>query len=456
MTPYFLPYQVEWLQDTSRIKIWEKSRRIGATYVQSFEDVDDILQGRVKKVWFTSADESAAVEYIDYCKQWTGIFGSIILKATNDDQALVEGEFKHTITLSNGGKIIAMSSNPKAFRSKGGKVVWDEAAWHDDPKKMWAALRPCITWGFPLRIISTHNGKGSLFNEFIEDIKSGKLRWSLHTTSIYTAVQQGLADKIVGKLLTPQEQEEWIEEERRNVNDEDVWEQEYNCTPVDATTAYLPYDLINSCESAVPIPIYKGTDEMALEGQYQNLYIGMDIGRKKDLSVIWGIERVGRTNHTRFVHIMQGERFSEQRRVLFHYLSLPPFRRACIDATGIGMQLGEEAEEKFGKSRVEAIQFSGAIKEEMAVKAKSMMEDMLLIIPKDEAVRKDFHAIKKITTASGHIRFDVSRNETDGHGDRFYACILANHAVAESRELVQPKSRRNPIMKMRDRLKGYM
>lgn len=30
---YFLPYQQRWLNDNSKVKIWEKSRRIGATYV---------------------------------------------------------------------------------------------------------------------------------------------------------------------------------------------------------------------------------------------------------------------------------------------------------------------------------------------------------------------------------------------------------------------------------------
>ena len=44
---YFLPYQMRWLNDNSKIKIWEKSRRIGATYVQSFEDVQDCINKRV-------------------------------------------------------------------------------------------------------------------------------------------------------------------------------------------------------------------------------------------------------------------------------------------------------------------------------------------------------------------------------------------------------------------------
>ena len=59
-TSFFLPYQVRWLNDKSKVKIWEKSRRIGATYVQSYEDVRDCVKRTVPAVWFSSADESAA------------------------------------------------------------------------------------------------------------------------------------------------------------------------------------------------------------------------------------------------------------------------------------------------------------------------------------------------------------------------------------------------------------
>ena len=74
---FFLPYQTRWLNDKSKIKIWEKSRRIGATYVQSYEDVVDCVKKKVPAVWFSSADESAAREYIFYCKQWANLFNVV-------------------------------------------------------------------------------------------------------------------------------------------------------------------------------------------------------------------------------------------------------------------------------------------------------------------------------------------------------------------------------------------
>ena len=57
LNKYFMPYQLDWLNDDSPVKIWEKSRRIGATYVQSYEDVRDCVLKKVPSVWFSSADD---------------------------------------------------------------------------------------------------------------------------------------------------------------------------------------------------------------------------------------------------------------------------------------------------------------------------------------------------------------------------------------------------------------
>lgn len=56
----FFPYQKRWLLDKSKVKIFEKSRRIGGTWVQSFEDVVDCIEQPGLKVFFSSADMTAA------------------------------------------------------------------------------------------------------------------------------------------------------------------------------------------------------------------------------------------------------------------------------------------------------------------------------------------------------------------------------------------------------------
>lgn len=431
---YFLPYQIDWLNDTSQIKVWEKSRRIGATYVQAYEDVRDVVLGNVPAVWFSSADESAAKEYILYCAQWAKLFD----KGARDlgEQVLESDKSIKTFTIefTNGKRINALSSNPKAFRSKGGKVVLDEFAFHNDAVALWKAAKPVITWGYPLRILSTHHGKQTLFYKFIESIKSGKLNWSLHTTTIFDAVEQGLVDKIYKRKTTKQEREDWLKEQEENSFDRTTWLEEYCCTPVDEATAFLSYEQIFSIER-------EGIIDDVILSEAKNLYIGVDIGRKKDLTVIWITEEVEKFLFTRKVIELERTPFKSQKEILFTYLSLPGFRRACIDATGLGMQLAEEAQDRFGRYRVEPITFTGKVKEELAYNLLRMVEDRQIFIPPDKNIREDLHSVRKITTASNNIRFDVQQSEVSGHADRFWALALCCYAAKRNTGITFAKSK---------------
>lgn len=434
---YFLPYQIDWLNDTGQIKVWEKSRRIGATYVQAFEDVNDVVLGNVPAVWFSSADESAAKEYILYCAQWAKLFD----KGARDlgEQVLESDKSIKTFTIefTNGRRINALSSNPKAFRSKGGKVVLDEFAFHNDAVALWKAAKPVITWGFPLRILSTHKGKQSLFYKFVESIKSGKLNWSLHTTTIFDAVEQGLVDKIYKRKTTKEEREAWLQEQEENSFDRTTWLEEYCCTPVDEATAFLSYEQIFSIErEGILDNVGEG---LALPGK--NIYIGVDIGRKKDLTVLWIAEEVEKFLFTRKVIELERTPFKSQKEILFTYLSLPGFRRACIDATGLGMQLAEEAQDRFGRYRVEPITFTGKVKEELAYNLLRMVEDRQIFIPPDKNIREDLHSVRKITTASNNIRFDVQQSEVSGHADRFWALALCCFAAKSNAGVTFAKSK---------------
>ena len=416
-SPFFLPYQMRWLKDKSKVKIWEKSRRIGATYVQSYEDVRDCVYKKVPAVWFSSADESAAKEYIDYCEQWVKVFnmsakslGEVIIDSDKDIKALV-------IEFKNGTKIHALSSNPKAFRSKGGKVVLDEFAFHKSAMELWQAARPCITWGYPLRILSTHNGQNCLYYKFIDQTLKGKLNWSHHKVTIFDAVQEGLVDKIYNRETNKDEKESWLEEQRRDCFDEFTWQQEFCCVAIDEASAFLPYDMISSCELQ---DVLKD-----LENIKGDLYVGIDIGRRKDLTVIWCLEVFEKTKYTRKVKVLEKTPFQTQYEIISEILKHPKLRRCCIDSTGLGMQIAEIAQTQFGKYRVEAVMFTNKSKEEMAYNLRTNFEDKSVFIPSDHDIREDLHSIRKIVTAAGNIRFDADTSEVNGHADRFWALALA-------------------------------
>lgn len=452
-SPYFFPYQVEWLKDRSRIKIWEKSRRIGATYVQAYEDVEDCITKAVPSVWFSSADESAAKEYINYCAMWANLF-QVVGEEIGEEALEGEKDIKvFYIQFANGTRINALSSNPKAFRSKGGKVVLDEFAFHKNAKELWRAAKPVITWGYPLRILSTHNGKNCLYYSHLTDAE--KNGWSKLTTTIQTAVDQGLADKITGRKLTQKEREEWLEQEKKECADIYTWNQEYCCIPVDETTAFLPYDLIAKCENDSCRHALNATtqDIRQWTNPSDSLYIGMDIGRKKDLSVIWLGQETAGFIVTLGVWVMEKTPFHIQRSLLFSLLDIPQVRRCCIDETGMGIQLAEEARFAYG-SKAEPVWFTGRSKEEIAFQLYRKFEDRHIAIPAHDDIRNDLHSIQKITTAAGNIRFDqAADNNVMGHADRFWALGLMVHAACSTPAAFFPVSGRK--RESNQLLKGY-
>ncbi len=442
---FFLKYQKDWLNDNSKVKLAAKSRRIGLSWVQSFEDVRDALtlkiRNKVCDVWFTSADLSAAKEYINYCKFWAKAFnaglydlGEVVIDEEKGIKAL-------SLEFSNGARINAISSNPSAFRSKGGKVVIDEFAFHKNPNELWKAAKPVITWGYPLRIISSLNGTNNLFYKFIQLIKQGKLNWSLHEIDIFKAVNDGLVDKIYDRQTTGEERKAWLDELKESCGDDVTWQQEFCCVAVDEASAFITYEDINAC--------CEDTLFADLSGVKDDLYLGFDVARKKDLSVICVFEKKGSVFFLRHFVELKNVQFQEQKRILFGLMKHEKVRRLCIDSTGIGMQMAEDTQLEFGKSRVEAITFTSKAKEELAYKLYYAFQDRNIRFPNIEAIKDDIHSIRRIPTSAGAIRFEADRSETDGHADRFWSFALAIFAGTD-----KPYQKPTIISKRADIYKG--
>ena len=277
-------------------------------------------------------------------------------------------------------------------------------------------------WGYPIRILSTHKGK-TLFYKFVQDTLRGKTGWSLHRIPIQLAVAEGLVDKIYGRPTTEEERVAFIEELRRNCRLEEIFQEDYCCNPQDSTTSFFPYDLLATVEKHdILVPFER------LQLLPGNLYAGWDVARKKDLSVIYIIERLGPLRIVRFIKRFENTRFSVQYEFCDKVLKLRNLVRMCIDQTGMGLPVTERAQELHGKYRVEGVTMTNAVKETLAVNAKNIIEDRYAQIPDDEIVRESFHAIQKEVTASGNVRFDADRTEEIGHADDFWAFALAEHA----------------------------
>ncbi|MFP3944322.1 MAG: terminase large subunit domain-containing protein [Alphaproteobacteria bacterium] len=424
----FLPYQERWLQDRSRFKIVEKSRRVGFTYVQAYEDTVDAARSTdAMDVWFSSADETAAKEYINYCGGWARLLD---IGAKDFGESLIDKEEdlkSFWINFASGKRITALSSSPKNFRSKGGKLVLDEFAFHRDPEAMWKAAAPIVTWGYPIRILSTYNGKGNRYYRMVQNAKNGrgKHKFEVHTVTIEDAVRDGLVDKILGRKATDAERAAFIEECREIAGDEETYLQEYMCEPVDEATAWLTWEMIGACQhgkAGKPI-FYEGGD----------CYVGMDIARRRHLTVIWVIERVGDVLWTREVIALKNASFKAQDDELDRVMSSYRVRRVCMDQTGIGEKPVEDAKRRHGAYRVEGVLFTPAAKHHLANLGKEAFEDRTARIPESRQISESHHAVRKLITAAGNPRFDAEASEV-GHADEFWAHMLALHAAEETNQ----------------------
>jgi phage FluMu gp28-like protein len=437
-----LGYQQNWIKDNSIMKLMEKGRRIGVSYATAYErDSKHAQEDWNLDSWISSRDEPTSRLVIRDCKT----FAKILHIGAQDLglQVLDEkGGSGHVLRFANGTQINSVAGNPDVFAGKGGDVLLDEFALREDPRGVFTVAGPTIDWGGTLAIISTHRGSANYFNELVREIneRGNPKRFSHHRVTLQDALDQGFLYKLQSKLRPGDERLEMDEAEyfnyqRSRAADEESFLQEYMCVPGDDAGAFLSYDLIARCEySANQLNQFKIVREGKTIGTFDlfkdaknPLYVGVDVGRVRDLTVIWVDEKIGDTNWTRLIIEMQNKTFDEQEASLYEVLGHPLMRRACIDNTGLGRQFAERAQTKFGQFKVEPVTFTGAVKEELAYPVRSGFEDRTERIPSDPLIRTDLRAIKKETTLSGNIRFTADAGP-GGHADRFWAKALSKHA----------------------------
>jgi phage FluMu gp28-like protein len=431
---FLLPYQARWVGDRAIMKIMEKSRRIGISYASAYEDVRrHSLAGNRLQTWVSSRDELTARQYVRDCMGFAKVLHAAAVdmgeKILTDDRG--NSHSVHVIDFANGQPLHSLSSNPDAFAGRGGFVKLDEFALRKDPGMVYAIAAPTIDWGGSLAIISTHRGSGNYFHTLTREIteKGNPKKFSHHRVTLQDALDQGFLWKLQSKLAAgdprlDMDEAEYFDYQRGRARDEETFLQEYMCVPADDAAAFLEYALIDSA-AYPPGEAWRYSLDQARACR-NPLYAGVDIGRTRDLTALIVFEKVGGVYFLRHRLDLQNKPFSEQEAEIYPWLEL--CARACIDRTGLGMQFAERAAQRFGKYRIEGVNFSGPVKEELAYPVRSAFEDRAIRIPfGDDALVADLRKVRKETTAAGNVRFVADAGE-DGHADRFWALALAIHA----------------------------
>jgi phage FluMu gp28-like protein len=420
---YLLPYQVKWIEDRRGLRIMEKGRQIGMTTADALDSVfKAVAEDGAMDVWVSSKDLPTARDYLRKCKRWAEYLEQVTVEQWEIfDAAKDRGAF--TLRFSSGKCIFAVSSSPKAWVGKTGHIKLDEFALHENPKELFELAKPCATWGGQLSILSTHYGDQTVFHEILQGIKRGgnPMGWSHHRVTLQDAVEAGLVEKINQASGRNESREEFMRRMRLECLDEEGWLQQFCCVPADDDSTFITHEMITQCEAAGCMQSFEELSQATNE-----LYAGVDIGRKEHLCVIDVGEKIGDVIWDRMRIELRGATFAEMEEELRQVLELPQLRRACIDATGLGMQLAETAKNEFGW-KAEPVTFTAAVKEQLAYGLRTALEGRRLRLDPNPKLRADLRGVRKAITVAGNLRFDGETK--DGHCDRFWAKALRQHAV---------------------------
>ena len=437
LSEYFLPYQRRWILDDARMKLYAKSRRIGITYATSFRVNDKCLRRPGTVQWVTSRDEFTAREFItDYIAKWAAA-ANVVCRGLAGESAVVidplHGIRAYTAEYGNRSRVISLSSTPEAFAGKGGDILIDEADLHRDSGKVIDMALSCTTWGGQLEMVSALSVDGSPESPFCRMLREAEhganaMGWSVHRTNILDAVQEGFVERINEMTGEGPDREEWLKQMHAKCRTEDAWRTQYLIEPAEAGGALLDYGMIGACEVDAE-DLRKALQEQPKAERYA----GYDVGRKKDVGVYFEVTRIGDVLWQSAYEVMEEMPFRMQADALARRLDDGRLGRLCIDATGIGMMLAEEMQERFGKYRVEDVTFTASVKSALAIPVRAAFESRGIRILADDILRHDLHKIVRSVTAAGNVRYDAGRDET-GHSDRFWALALAVHAAGRGNE----------------------
>ena len=433
-------YQQKWIADRSRFKIGMFARQTGKTFTTTLDIVDSCLRaeaagGRERWVILSRGERQAKEAMEEGVKRHAAAY-SLALSSYTDTFVDSDSRARYNaleVVLPGSSRITALPANPDTARGFSANVFLDEFAFHRDSRKIWAALFPVISNGYRVIITSTPNGKGNKFYELMTDRDAGKI-WSRHTVDIHQAVREGL----------PRD----VEQLRAALTDPDAWAQEFELHWLDEASAWLSFDLINACEHD-----HAGNPAHIRGGE---MYLGVDIGRRNDLFVIWAVERLGDVLWTREVITARRATFREQAALLDDAMHRYNPLRVCIDQTGMGEKPVEDAQFQYGASRVEGVLFTAQTKLRLATLGKEAFEDRRIRIPLGDAeIRADLHKIRQEVGATGVPRF-VAERDGAGHADRAWACFLAIAAAENPSGAVEYVSGAAPAATPYDELMAYM
>jgi phage FluMu gp28-like protein len=441
--PVLMGYQARWVADPAQLKVAEKGRRVGLTWAEASDDVLIAAAEGGSNVFYISATEDMAREYIEACALFARAYNLAagdVGQSLYDDGDDVEGNRRYIKTYEisfprTGRRIVGLSSRPTNLRGKQGVVVLDEAAFAGDLQALLKAAMAMLLWGDKVRIISTHNGTDNPFAQLVDEVRAGKrgsqAEATVHRITFRDAVADGLFRRVClrkGKPWSAEAEAAWVVAAYRFYGEHAA--EELDAIPSASAGAYLSLALIHERMTALP-PEQGGpalvrmawTDGFAymsedarraaiqawcreqLEPHLARLaplrrhVFAQDFARNRDQSVmVVADEDSALVHRPRLTVELANCPFSSQEQIAHYIISrLPRWRGGAVDATGNGAALAEALAQTYGVEMVEQVKLHDGFYLAHMPKLKAALQDGTLTdIPRDDQLEQDLRAIKLV------------------------------------------------------------
>lgn len=427
----FLPYQQEWILNDAKRSIYVKSRRIGITWAEAFWSVRRRLKHRIDHV-FCTLNEKTAQEFIRYCVR----FAKAVNIALQQEYIDLNGATSEVLTFPNGARVIVVSSNPSSLRGMGGDLTLDEFDWQENQEALYTAAQPVIQWGGCLRLISTFCP--SQVTPFCQITKHPEeKKFKLFKTTLLDAVSEGLAEMVPGdhqKLLPDVEacRAAFVAEIRESCLTEGQYKQEYLCEHSDQA-AIVSAEAYDKCV----LPGFVVSRDMPTIDMTKcgPLYVGIDVGRSKDNTVVTIIEqgedakappKFRRVYRTILIRILNGMSFHSQYEIIASLIHSPKVKKCLIESNGIGAGLAEQLESNF-PGKAYAWVTTNTNKGNAIERFAGWIAQQRIGLSGDADIKEDILALQRIVGTTGRTTYDGQSKL--GHCDSFISGALALEAA---------------------------
>jgi phage FluMu gp28-like protein len=432
------PYQKKLLLDPGRFRMINKSRQVGISWAIGLKALHKAMIDPRTRYGYVASAEKQGVEWLEEVR-------AVWAELPRPWRMPLRSDKKTKIAFEGGGSIEIRATSASSIRSgRWTDLLLDEFAHVYEDRSIINAALPKISRSKTgsLDIVSTPLGQRGMFYEMWTDdayrelFKRFEIPWH----------------------ECPDLNESIIQLARRTLG-EDGYAQEYECSFLDETASYFPYDLFLANQRDIEVYEFAPAPDVRLlwpasvhddhwKAQVAELaadireacpelvdgwplFGGFDVGRTTDTSEVYLVREEGDLLPERFRVTLKRVNFTHQRFFLAALMEALPVQMICVDQTGIGRDIAEYLQTEY-PARVEPVHFSAELKEDLVTTAKGLLQDRRTPVDHDRTLMLQARTIKRVAGQTKML-FKVDRSEARGHhADRFWAWTLALRAATKA------------------------